>query len=1195
MYLSRLEIFGFKSFAKKTEVRFHDGMTAIVGPNGCGKSNIVDAIRWVLGEQKAGTLRSENMQNVIFNGTRAQKPLGMAEVSLTIQNTKNILPIEYSEVVLTRRLFRSGESQYLINNSVCRLKDIIDLFMDTGMGANAYSVIELSMVEKILNGKPEERRQIFEEAAGVTKYKLRRKAAFRKLEATEQDLTRLSDIISEVEKTTASLRRQVNKAQRYRNYSDELRALELDYSAWFLAKNKAEAGPLAETRKKLMIERAEISSKLGTREAEIEEKQREILEIEKQLTSQQQTLLALSRKIQEKEEEILVSQERVTASENARHRAKKEIESLQVREKDLQQEKKGLRDDLSDAEETLNQLNTELAAAQQELQDFQETYQKKRSEGEVFEDARLKRMEDVGEVKKEEERLRTQIAYFSQQVLNIEEEQRKLEAEIARAKETSTELSAQKDTLQATVADLEEAVSASTRDLDELTEEINKTKSAIVELKGQISARRERLALLRSLLDNYEDYPESVRHLLQKNDGPAAVHGTVGDMIAVDARYRPAIEAALADMAVAVIVDGLDQAQGVFDELRAAGKGSVTVMPKEWDGTGGSSAVTEKLLTLPGVLGKAVDFVRGDDSLKPVFSRLLADTLVVDTLATAREIISRAGQQHLAVVTLDGEVAWSWGGIRAGGRGDAESSILGRKAQADELEQEIAGLEEKLAESEDKHQRLQHRVRELQEKAEADQRRLQEKRKLLQDVEVALGKAQVEQKRSQEQQEELKKEKLAIEEDYAAAENALADLSPSLSAFESQKEELDSKYKAWREELQALESRLREKQEAARDLHLKVVAKQGEIKSIRNTLERLETTEQEIAAAQRQREEEIIAATHRVEELGERIDELRSLLQEDFAERKELEEVIARIESEYRTRKEAVDEIDKSLKGVRQRRDELSEQLHKTELRLSELSMNRSNLIEHIRESYEFELESHTPPEELDEEATSKRINELKQRLRSMGPVNMLALKDYEVEKERLDFLLSQRDDLLNAEANLKETIKVINRTAHERFNSVFSKIRENFIQVFKSFFENVLADLRLDSDDPLEAEVIIEASPKGRRLGSLALLSGGEKTLTAISLLFAIYLVKPSPFCILDEVDAPLDDANIGRFTGAIKKFSDNTQFIVVTHNKLTMSAAHQLYGITMEEPGVSKIVSVKFDEIENGKNDNTAVATQE
>ncbi len=1193
MYLSRLEIFGFKSFAKKTEIKFHDGMTAIVGPNGCGKSNIVDAIRWVLGEQKAGTLRSENMQNVIFNGTRSQKPLGMAEVSLTIQNTKNILPIEYSEVVLTRRLFRSGESQYLINNSVCRLKDIIDLFMDTGMGANAYSVIELSMVEKILNGKPEERRQIFEEAAGVTKYKLRRKAAFRKLEATEQDLTRLSDIISEVEKTTASLRRQVNKAERYRNYSDELRTLELDYSAWFLAKNKAEAGPLSETRKKLMVERAEISSKLATREAEIEEKQREILEIEKQLTTQQQTLLALSRKIQEKEEEILVSQERVTASENARHRAKKEIETLQVREKDLQQEKKDLREDLAEAEAGLNQLNQQLAEAQEELQDIQQRYEQKRAEGEVFEDARLKRMEDVGEVKKEEERLRTQIAYFSQQLLNLEEEQRKLAAEIERAKQSSAELSAQKGNLEEAVAELQETVSASNRDLDELTEEINKTKSAMVELQGQISARRERLSLLRSLLDNYEDYPESVRHLLQKNNG-GLIRGTVGDMMAVDARYRPAIEAALADMAVAVIVDGLDEAHHVFEELRAEGKGSVTVMPKNWNGIAEHADAVERLVTLPGVLGRAVDFVRGDEALKPVFNRLLADTLVVDTLQTAQKVIAQAGEQRLAVVTLEGEVAWSWGGMRGGGKENAESSIVGRKAQAEELEQEIAALEEKLSASREKHQRLQQRVQALQSKAEKDQRQLQEKIKLLQDVEVALGKAQVEQKRSLEQQDELKKEKVAIEEEYAAAENALADLSPSLLAFESQKEELDSKYKAWREELHTLERALHDKQEKARDLHLQVVARQGEIKSLRNTLERMESTEKEIAASLRQREEEIIAATHRIEELTERIEELRGLLQEDFAERKELEEVIARIESEYRTRKEAVDEIDKSLKGVRQRRDEISEQLHKTELRLSELSMNRSNLIEHIRESYEFELESHTPPEELDEEATSKRINELKQRLRSMGPVNMLALKDYEVEKERLDFLLSQRDDLLNAEANLKETIKVINRTAHERFNSVFSKIRENFIQVFKSFFENGLADLRLDSDDPLEAEVIIEASPKGRRLGSLALLSGGEKTLTAISLLFAIYLVKPSPFCILDEVDAPLDDANIGRFTGAIKKFSDNTQFIVVTHNKLTMAAAHQLYGITMEEPGVSKIVSVKFDEIQNGSSETADAAVE-
>ncbi|MFQ5629115.1 MAG: chromosome segregation SMC family protein, partial [bacterium] len=547
MYLSRLDVLGFKSFARKTNIDFHDGITAIVGPNGCGKSNVVDAIRWVLGEQRAGLLRSDNMQNVIFNGTRTQKPLGMAEVSLTIQNSRSVLPIEFNEVVITRRLFRSGESQYLLNQSPCRLKDIVDLFMDTGMGSNAYSVIELGMVEKILNGKPEERRQIFEEAAGVTKYKIRRRAAFRKLEATEQDLIRLSDIISEVEKTTNSLRRQVNKATRYRDMSRELRQLELDYSAYNHAKIQQELTPLEAKSKETIDQKEQISSELATKEAAVEKKQVELLEHERQLNARGTNLSANRQRIREKEEEILICKERIEALKTARERANSEIDELTQRATEIVEEKSTETEKLQQAQAQLLQSESALQDARAELGDVETIYADKRAAGKDLESLRLSLIEEIATKQKNEERLRTHLAFSDDRAKTIEDERTKLDLQIQELTEKEKELSAQKQNYRDRAEELEDELVTTSRDLELARENIEKCKAEIMQLQGKMKARQDRAGLLRKVLESYEDYPEGVRYLLREEEQVAGYHGTLGDLLSVDDKYRRAIEVALGD------------------------------------------------------------------------------------------------------------------------------------------------------------------------------------------------------------------------------------------------------------------------------------------------------------------------------------------------------------------------------------------------------------------------------------------------------------------------------------------------------------------------------------------------------------------------------------------------------------------------------------------------------------------------
>jgi chromosome segregation protein len=1188
-----LEVFGFKSFARKTNIDFHDGMTAIVGPNGCGKSNVVDAIRWVLGEQRAGLLRSENMQNVIFNGTRTQKPLGMAEVSLTIQNSRSVLPIEYSEVVITRRLFRSGESQYLLNQSPCRLKDIVDLFLDTGMGSNAYSVIELSMVEKILNGKPEERRQIFEEAAGVTKYKIRRKAAFRKLEATEQDLIRLSDIVSEVEKTTNSLRRQVNKAIRYRDSSQELRQLELDYSACNLAKIQQELEPLHVKLQEALAQREQISSELATKEAGVETKHVQILELEQQLNARGAVFSANQQRIREKEEEILVCQERINALKTARERATREIDELAKKAEEIFNEKSEVAAKLDGLRSQLQQTETALNDARAGLAEARAGYTKKRSEGKELETARLHQVEEIALFQKNEERLRTHLEHAEERVKGIENERSQIDSQIRELAEKVSELRSQKQVLQEQAEALAEEISVKTRDLDLTRESIEQRKTGILALQGEITTRRDRAGLLHKVLETYEDYPEGVRYLMLEEALPKGFYGTLSDLLEVDEKYQKAIEVALGDAAVAVVVDGALNAVQAIDRLKTEKKGAVTFLPID-NFAGDGEISKEALEDEQGIVGWATDLIKVRAEFREIVAGLLSKTLVVEEITTALEIAPRFKGRQVSIVTLEGEIVYAWGALRGGHSGDTTANMLGRKEMLDTLADEIAKLERDLSEERNQLENQNNRARMFSADLQALQKKKDDTATSLRNVEIAYGQSDAELKRLQQRKIGLDEEKETLAEQTAELQKEFSAIRPSIENYLEKKHAMESAYDSFQRALGELENLLKEKEAKAQSSHVDFVRIQADVTGCEQELNRLDRAAGEVEAGIVRRKEEIQTALHQTEELENRIEELREVLQDDFAERKELEEILEEINQRHRSIKEEIDAQEKALKSVRARRDELSDALHGMELRISELKMNRANLVEQMQENYEVDLKKHPAPEKIDEAASVSRINDLKQKIRAMGPVNMLALKDYKTEKERLDFLLAQKADLLEAEDNLKETIRVINNNVYERFNVVFSKVRENFIQVFKSFFENGAADLRLADDDPLEAEIIIEASPKGKKLGSLGLLSGGEKTLTAISLLFAIYLVKPSPFCVLDEVDAPLDDANIGRFTKALEKFSNNTQFIVVTHNKLTMNAARQLYGITMEEPGVSKIVSVQFEEMDQMKPGAEAEAEQ-
>lgn len=1191
MYLSKLEIFGFKSFAKKTGFSFHHGITSVVGPNGCGKSNIVDAIRWVLGEQRASTLRSERMENVIFNGSKTQKPLGMAEVSLTIENTKNILPIEFAEVVITRRLFRSGESQYLLNNAICRLKDIMDLFMDTGMGPNAYSVIELPMIEQILNGKAEERRHIFEEAAGVGKYKARRKAAFRKLEATEADLLRLNDILSEVEKSVDSLKRQVQKAERYQNYAEELKTTDLLFSAHKFSAYKNELEPLTGEAKDLHDRREKMSAHLATEEAAIEEWQLKLLEMEKQLVSRQRDFNANTERIQKKEEEVLISQERIRAVQENRGRFSQEIAELHKRRDLLAEMAHTLGQRLEETRLEVERLEGEHVQRQRELEPQRLGFQAKRQEWRALEGQRSNEAEGLTQLQKEAERLRTQLEYSDQRRQQLALEQQGLQSQKIELESNRSELSlqvaqalARLDQLQIQNEDWQEQYLAKQNALAEL-------KQRILDLNGDMQRHRDRAALLRQFMESYEDFPAGVKHLWRDGGLAEGCLGTLGEKIRVQDKHRRAVEAALGETVVALIVDHQDRAYDGISILRESAKGAAAFLSMPQSMALGYRPRHNGNTNDPRLLARASDLIDCAPELRPVVEALLDDCYLARSLEEARALAGQESNTRLRFITPAGDVISNWGFIRGGASENDGHAVIGRKEEIEALQGEIERLDGEIDGLITARERAERELQDFQRQSEglAQNRKALEKDR--QQLEIEFGQAAFRVTKTEEEWQQRAEELQRLESSHAEFAAALAGLQPRLEEFNGLRQHVEDSYAQLSAEIEALEQVVRQAEQVANEAQLKAVEARANWRNLESERERTEASRKEITESIQQRTQQIAEAEAQEKNLTAHIQEMRTLLQDDFAERKELEELVQELERVFREQKVLVDSKEKALRPLRTERDEVSERLHQVELRVAELNMLRDNLLKTIHEAYEVDLAQHVashPPDlsqEFDLATVEERVGWLRNRLKSMGPVNMLALEEYQKEKERFDFLTTQKEDLLKAEDNLKETIKVINDTAYERFGKVFSQIRENFIQVFKSFFEGGLADLRLDEGDPLEADIVIEANPKGRSLGSLALLSGGEKTLTAISLLFAIYLVKPSPFCILDEVDAPLDDTNIGRFTGALRKFSENTQFICVTHNKGTMKAADYLYGVTMEEQGVSKVVSVKFEEADIGK----------
>jgi chromosome segregation protein len=1206
MYLKSLTALGFKSFADKTTLNFVPGVAAIVGPNGCGKSNISDAIRWVLGEQSAKALRGGEMADVIFNGTDFRKPLGMAEVSLTIGDVDQEqlraagIQIDYNEVTVTRRVFRDGGSEYFINKTACRLKDIQQLFMGTGMGRSSYSIMAQGNITQIISSKPDDRRMVFEEAAGITKFKAQKKESLRKLEHTEQNLLRVADTIREVKRQIGSLQRQAGKARRYKEIAAQLQHLDTQLARHQFDVLQADIAAKKETAEKLRVESEVCNESVLRGENEVQQLRERLAELEQQIAETLQRSQELKSQIDRNEHRIHFNEERLKELDSQNARALADITQGEERQSAATEELRMVTERLQGATAALEQHRQALNAKKDALLAVEREVITKQ-------DAVRKTQADLFAAAQQLARVRNEINTLDLQkqgnVVRLEKlnaEKVQLEEERARLEQRIQEFEANVEAEKLSILTSRGTVEERQKRLRELQDELMRAGQALDMALRQQAEKRSRLNVLEQLQGDYEGFSAGAVAVLK---GAADVVGSLTDKIKVPDQYVTALETALGANLQLVLTQSPESARQILADLAAGKKGKANIaaltLVNEFP-------AAEVPATAPANCIAALSVIQADESIQPLLRRLLARTFIAPDLATA-ELAWREWHGDCELVTTAGEVL-SRAGVYsggAGGNGKAQSSVLLRKNQIEELHTAIAAIQEQVNEA--------SRVKGgLQSEQTALQATLQQAQTELRTQEVAVATRQGEFNALQNSRRALhaKFENVSYEAKRLAAQeeeglNKRNGLAAQISDFEERERQLQAEVAEFNTTLETLRQHRDQATASLNETKVAMATDEQLCSSFRQQERALQHRLQEVTHMLQQRRSEVETFVTRRGQFEAEIEESRRHIETLTHDREQVNTELAQWQAEKEAQDSAVIEREEDLRGQRRRQNELQQQRSALEIELAQKNMSVENIRQRVHDKYQINIEDvrsecititiadegpakveTLTPEEMaaqgaatDWDAVAEQVSAMQRRIDDMGPVNLVAIEEYEETEQRYNFLTAQHDDLVKAKEQLMDVIGKINGQTKEMFAETFAKIRDNFRAMFTEVFGGGKADLVLtDEGDVLESGIEIVARPPGKQLQSITLLSGGEQTMTAVALLFSIYQVKPSPFCVLDELDAPLDESNINRFTRILQRFLSHSQFIIITHNKRTIGMADVLYGVTMEEHGVSKIVSVKF-----------------
>ncbi|SFB84895.1 condensin subunit Smc [Flexibacter flexilis DSM 6793] len=1175
MQLSKLEVKGFKSFGDKITVNFDAGITGIVGPNGCGKSNIVDAIRWVLGEQKTKALRSEKMENIIFNGTKNRKPLQMAEVSLTFNNTKNILPTEYAQVSLTRRYYRTGESEYLLNGVTCRLKDITNLFLDTGIGSDSYAIIELKMVDDILNDRDNSRRNLFEEASGISKFKVRKKETFRKLEDTDKDLERVEDLLFEIVKNLKVLERQAKQTQRYFELKEE-------YKRWSVELAKLTVSQFSQSQQRIekqvaaaRAERETLNKQLAERDNLLQTEKAQMLQAEKLVASRQKQLHEFVSQIQQYENDRKIKNERLQLFTERIKNLDKQI----AQDKDLQKNVATAIAQLT-AEQHITQ--KQLAEVEAQLQTAQTEYETQKQLTGQLQTQAAEATQLFRQSQDEVYQLRKSLEINQIQISSLKQELEKNRADSDRHTESLGEFEDRMADLREQVLDKEQElnrrIAEETRTqqlIEQNTFEAEQAREQLIACNRQADAAQNEYNLTKSLVDSLEGFPEAIKFLKKQTDWNKNAP-LVSDILTCEEQYRVAIEGYLEPLMNYYVVDDEAQALQAIRLLSesARGKANFFILSK----------LEEFRPTLPPSLNAqlkaAIEIVEFEPRYRRLVEYLLDNVYLVQS--GAEQFPDVVGCTLLAPNGNLTKRAFSWAG---GSVGLFEGKRIGRAKNLEKLQAQLKELASQTEKLKAVLEQKQNTVAELKRNTQKSViESISKEINYLNQELVALRSKQeqlaVMLRNSDTRQEDILEKIAQLDADITEQRPKL-----QLQAFELQ--ELETRIGSLNQDLLVNNELLTQKSGNYNQLNILFHQQENRQSSQQKEISYKESEAQVLANRVEQAATEQQRLTADIEALREIAEGSDEQLISMYAEKEAIEKGVNEAEREYYALRGRIDGADKEIREL-QRRRELNDQL------MSELQ-NKSNEsalhLTAVRERLSVEFEIQITPEMMQdydgglysEAELKERVQGVKSQLDKIGAINPMAMEAYNEIKERHDFISAQKQDLTEAKNSLLATISEIDTVARDNFMATFGQIREHFIRVFRSLFtDEDTCDLILtDPNNPLDSSIDIVARPKGKRPLTINQLSGGEKTLTAISLLFAIYLIKPAPFCIFDEVDAPLDDANIDKFNNIIRKFSAESQFIIVTHNKRTMASTDVIYGVTMLEQGVSRVIPVDLREL--------------
>ena len=1182
MYLKRLELQGFKSFADKTVLEFMPGITTVIGPNGSGKSNISDSIRWVLGEQSMKSLRGAKSEDIIFAGTQSRKSLGFAEASIVIDNSDGKLPIEYSEVTVTRRIYRSGESGYYINKTPCRLKDVLELFMDTGIGKDGYSIIGQGKIDEILSNKSEDRRAIFEEAAGIVKYRTRKNDSEKKLEQTKVNLLRINDILSEIEVNIEPLKKQSEKAKKFLDLREELKGIEIGLFLFNIDNYKEKIAEITKDIDIFVSQNANEEARMQDSQNSKEKLKKAIDEITLKIEETQNLGFEMSKKQEKINSDISIANERISNNKENYERYLKEIEEITLRITELEDEKKQRLDKKNNLFSNREKFSKELEEKELELEKLTS---KLSTEEKVIEEKK-KRAEENTDLKYEKATLiNTQEVNYE----NLEKREKVVKNEISNTISELDQKRLEKNEISKSFYEIEAKRNETSKKLEEINnkrqtsiEKLKQYQDKINALSTDLRVKESKLKFLSDMEREKEGYIRSVKSLLLDCDKDSnlkkGMHGVLANILTVPKEYETAIEMTLGQTLQNIVTDTEEDAKKLIEHLRKNNLGRASFLPI----ASVKGKKIDRLIknNLSGVIGIAADLVKVNKKYEGIILNLLGRTVIVDNMETAI-ILARQNSYGFRIVTLKGDVVNPSGAITGGSTTVKTNNIIGRTSQIQELEKEIKILNKKIEDLENEKSEYEKSEEDVVEEVMGLEHAMQdteivyatEKQKVvsieenIERLEKRLNTLREELKEIDEKKKESVNEKQNLEQEIEELVKEIEDLNTEIKTYADKNKDNQKYIDDLNFDITNLKISVSSFDESTTSIDEMLQRIDQDIENNKTSIENKKALREKITEDNKTLEEQILSLNEQIEQMKQEVKDSGGRVEELKNER------IAKNEELNKTE----EEIANQFKVI----EDLKAQITKQEVKKSKIEYELEQIINKMWEDYEITPNNiegeYKKPENVSE--TTKKVKHLRDEIKSLGSINIDSIEEYKQTKERYDFMCEQRLDLEDSSNKLRKVIQDMTKIMKEQFETQFKIINRNFGEVFSELFGGGKAELKLaDENNILECGIDIEVQPPGKKLQSMTLLSGGEKAFTAIALLFAILKINPAPFCVLDEIEAALDDVNVYRFADYLKKFTKETQFLVITHRKGTMEAADTVYGITMEENGISKLLSMKL-----------------